>query len=79
MERRARKMPVPTDNEPASESLGEAFWNVLKGVATRRGRTLAELVAEIQRERDEAAGPQVEQPPPTSPPVDGCRTKGLLP
>jgi len=45
------KRSVVVGGHKTSVSLEEAFWNGMKTVAAERGRTLSELVGEIDAER----------------------------
>ena len=45
------KRSIVIDGHKTSVSLEEAFWNGMKSVAAERGRTLSQLVGEIDLER----------------------------
>jgi predicted DNA-binding ribbon-helix-helix protein len=45
------KRSVVVGGHKTSVSLEEAFWNGMKTIAAERGRTLSELVGEIDAER----------------------------
>lgn len=52
MEDAVRKRSVTIAGHRTSFSLEDAFWEELVGIAQRRGITLAELVVEIDSERE---------------------------
>ena len=52
MEDAVRKRSVTIAGHRTSFSLEDAFWEELVGIAQRRTMTLAELVVEIDTERD---------------------------
>ena len=57
-----RKRSVTIDGHRTSVSLEDAFWVELTGIASRRGLSLAALVAEIDHARA-APGPGGDGPP----------------
>lgn len=60
---RVRKRSIAIGRHRTSVSLEAAFWDELAAIATRRGQSLAALVAEIDRariaDRDLASAPNL--------------------
>jgi predicted DNA-binding ribbon-helix-helix protein len=48
------KRSIVIDGHKTSVSLEDAFWSTLKDIAQERGETLSQLVAAIDRQRDQA-------------------------
>lgn len=49
------KRSIVVAGHKTSVSLEDAFWDVLKEVAIRKGRTVSDLVGEIDDNRDDGA------------------------
>jgi predicted DNA-binding ribbon-helix-helix protein len=47
------KRSIGIDGRKTSVTLEDAFWNLLKEIAQKRGQTVSDLVAEINEDRDE--------------------------